>query len=204
MADINLEKLMGPLPAFPVVVSGPSGVGKTSIVESALKLRPEWRYSISTTTRPPRSGETSGKAYDFIPDGEFKERREAGKFLETAEVHGHLYGTPRDRLENWLGQGHVVVLNIDVQGGSSLRRAIPEGVFVFVLPPGLKVLEERLRHRATDSEEVIQQRLVNARTELLRAGEYSYIIVNDDLGLATRQLLSIVDAEQCRIERRKK
>jgi guanylate kinase len=203
-AKIDLNSVICNTPAFPLVVSGPSGVGKTSIVQNALKLRPDWRYSISTTTRPARAGETSGKAYDFIEHPEFLRRREAGLFLETAEVHGHLYGTPRDRLDNWLREGHVVVLNIDVQGGSSLRRAIPDGVFVFILPPSMEVLEKRLRNRATDSDEVVRQRLVNARAELERASEYSYIIVNDDLEVATRQLMGIVDAEQCRIERRNK
>lgn len=128
----------------------------------------------------------------------------AGKFLETAEVHGHLYGTPRERLENWIGEGHIVLLNIDVQGGSSLKKAFRDGVFVFVLPPSLEVLESRLRRRGTDPDEVVRRRLENARAELERVSEYSYVIVNDDLELATRQLVSIVDAEQCRIERRMK
>jgi len=204
MAEIDLKKLICNAPVFPVVVSGPSGVGKTSIANGALNLRPEWRRSISTTTRPPRVDETSGQAYDFIHEAEFLSRRAAGLFLETAEVHGHLYGTPRDRLDNWLRQGHVVVLNIDVQGGSSMRRAMPDGVFVFVLPPSLEALEERLRRRATDSPAEVRRRLADAREELKRVSEYSYVIVNDDLELATRQLLAIVDAEQCRLERRNK
>ncbi len=203
MAKIDLKTLINNTPAFPVVVSGPSGVGKTSIVKGALTLRPGWRYSISTTTRDPRGNEISGNAYDFVPKDEFERRRAAGAFLETAEVHGHLYGTPRERLERWIGEGHVVVLNIDVQGGSSLRKAFRDGVFVFVLPPSMEVLEERLRRRGEDSDETVQRRLENARKELERVSEYSYIIVNDDLELATRQLVAIVDAEQCRIERRK-
>ncbi|MBI5838247.1 MAG: guanylate kinase [Candidatus Eisenbacteria bacterium] len=204
MAKIELNLLIRSSPVFPVVVSGPSGVGKTSIVEGALKLRPRWRYSISTTTRELRGDEISGRAYDFISDTEFRTRMAAGKFLETAEVHGHLYGTPRERLENWIGEGHIVLLNIDVQGGSSLKKAFRDGVFVFVLPPSLEVLESRLRRRGTDPDEVVRRRLENARAELERVSEYSYVIVNDDLELATRQLVSIVDAEQCRIERRMK
>ncbi|HVP39464.1 MAG TPA: guanylate kinase [Candidatus Saccharimonadales bacterium] len=204
MARYDLNSLICKSPVFPLVVSGPSGVGKTSIVQSALKVRPGWRYSVSTTTRPPRADEISGTAYDFISEEEFEHRRRAGNFLETAEVHGHQYGTPRDRLEGWLREGHVVVLNIDVQGGSSMRRAFPDGVFVFILPPSLEILEERLRHRATDAPEVVARRLENAKAELKRVSEYTYVIVNDDLELATRQLLGIADAEQCRIERRTK
>jgi len=204
MAKYNFDSLICKPPTFTLVVSGPSGVGKTSIVQNALKMRPEWRYSVSTTTRPPRGDEKSGIAYDFISAEEFGRRKQAGMFLETAEVHGHQYGTPRDRLEGWLREGRLVVLNIDVQGGSSLRRAYPDGVFVFILPPCLEVLEERLRHRATDSAQVVARRLENAKAELGRVSEYTYVIVNDDLERATRQLLGIADAEQCRIERRAK
>ena len=191
-------------PAFPVVVSGPSGVGKTSIVQGALAQRPNWRCSVSTTTRPPRSGEISGQAYDFISKSDFLIRRSAGAFLETAEVHGFLYGTPKARLESYLNEGRIVLLNLDVQGGASLREAFHDGVFIFILPPSLDALKARLSHRATDSPEVVERRLENARKELEQVSKYSYIIVNENLEHATRQLINIVEAEQCRVERRTK
>jgi guanylate kinase len=128
-------------PTFPVVVSGPSGVGKTSIVKEVLGLRPVWRASVSTTTRQARTDETDGIAYDFVSDQQFRAMREAGDFLETAEVHGNLYGTPKSRLLRMLSEGHTVLLNLDVQGGASLRRAFPDGVFVFIVPPSMKTLE---------------------------------------------------------------
>ena len=200
----NLDFLIHSRPVFPVVVSGPSGVGKTSLVQGALALRPDWRYSISTTTRPARAGETTGKAYDFISEEEFLRLREQRAFLETAEVHGFLYGTPRARLESYLQGGHVVLLNLDVQGGASLRAAFHDGVFIFILPPSMETLKARLSHRNTDSAEVVERRLENARKELEQVSKYSYIIVNENLEQATRQLINIVEAEQCRVERRTK
>ena len=202
--ETDLDSLILSRPAFPVVVSGLSGVGKTSIVQAALALRPDWRASISTTTRPARKTETSGQSYDFVGGEEFRRLKAEGSFLETAEVHGFFYGTPRARLERWLSDGRIVVLNLDVQGGNSLRASFSDGVFVFILPPSILVLEERLKHRDADPPEVMERRLINAREELAQAPRYSYIIVNESLELATRQLISIVEAEQCRVERRMK
>lgn len=196
------EIMMKSRPAFPVVVSGPSGVGKTSLVQSALAQHPDWCGSISVTTRSVRPGEIAGKSYEFVTKDEFLRTHAAGGFVETAEVHENLYGTPKARLEGWIREGHVVVLNLDVQGGASMRLAYPDGVFVFILPPDLATLEARLRRRGTDSAEIVGLRLENARKELQQASNYSYIIVNESLEAATRQLVSIIEAEQCRVDRR--
>lgn len=201
-SESDFTSLIYARPAFPVVVSGPSGVGKTSIVQAALEQRREWRASISTTTRPPRKGELPGQAYDFVTDGEFERLKSSGAFLETAKVHGFLYGTPRPRLEAFLEQGHVVVLNLDTQGGASLRKAFYDGVFIFILPPSIEVLRERLQHRNTDPPEVVERRLENARLELNQVSQYSYVIVNENLEQAVRHLIGIVETEQSRVERR--
>ena len=203
MEDEFLE-LIQAHPAFPVVVSGPSGVGKTSIVQAALQKRPDWRSSISTTTRAARSGEISGKHYDFVSGNDFERLKSEGAFLEWAEVHGYFYATPRSRLEEFLSQGHPVLLNLDVQGGSSLRREFNDGVFIFILPPSVETLRDRLNHRATDPAAVVERRLENARLELQQASRYSYVIVNANLDHAVSQLIGIVEAEQSRVERRLK
>ena len=204
-AENEFEQLIQAHPAFPVVVSGPSGVGKTSIVQAALRQRPDWRCSISTTTRDARAGESSGKHYDFVSREEFERLRTEGAFLEWAEVHGYLYATPRSRLQEFLRQGHPVVLNLDVQGGASLRREFNnDGVFIFILPPSVEVLRDRLDHRGTDPAAVVERRLENARLELQQASRYSYVIVNENLDQAVSQLIGIVEAEQSRVERRLK
>lgn len=203
-SESDFTSLIYVRPAFPVVVSGPSGVGKTSIVQAALEQRPEWRASISTTTRPPRQGEVSGQAYDFVSPDEFEGLKASGAFLETAQVHGFLYGTPRSRLEEFLKQGRVVVLNLDTQGGTSLRNAFHNGVSIFILPPSIEVLRERLQHRNTDPPEVVERRLENARLELRQVSQYSYVIVNENLQQAVRQLIGIIETEQSRVERRLK
>lgn len=188
---------------FVVVISGPSGAGKSSFVKALLGRYPrDLVYSVSATTRPRREHEVEGRDYFFLGREEFQRRVDAGEFVEHAEVHGELYGTLKSQTEAVLRSGRNVLLDIDVQGGRSVRRIYPDGVYIFVLPPSLADLEERLRARGTDSEERIKLRLENARREIAIAREYDYAVVNDDLEDATRKVLAIIEAETCRASRR--
>jgi guanylate kinase len=188
---------------FVVVISGPSGAGKSSFVKALLRRYPvDLFYSVSATTRPRRAHEVEGSDYFFLDREEFRRRVEAGEFVEHAEVHGELYGTLKSQTERVLRSGRNVLLDIDVQGGRSVRTIYPDGVFIFVLPPSIADLEDRLRARGTDSEERIRLRLENARREMEIAREYDYTVVNDDLEDATRKVLSIIEAETCRASRR--
>lgn len=187
---------------FVVVLSGPSGVGKSSFVELLLSAGLDLRYSVSATTRARRSDEVEGEDYFYLSREEFRRRVDAGEFVEWAEVHGEFYGTLRSETDRWLQGGRNVLLDIDVQGGRAVRHAYPDGVFIFVLPPSLRSLEARLRGRGTDSEERIRLRLENARREIDLVSEYGYAVVNDDLQTAYRQIASIIVAETCRVSRR--
>jgi guanylate kinase len=188
---------------FVVVISGPSGAGKSSFVKALLGRYPrDLVYSVSATTRSRRAHEAEGRDYFFLGREEFQRRVDAGEFVEHAEVHGELYGTLKSQTEAVLRSGRNVLLDIDVQGGRSVRRIYPDGVYIFVLPPSLADLEERLRARGTDSEERIKLRLENARREIEIAREYDYAVVNDDLEDATRKVLAIIEAETCRASRR--
>ena len=188
---------------FLLVVSGPSGVGKGTLVERLIAVRPDCSLSISATTRARRPHETDGVQYFFLSREEFERRREAGLFLEWAEVHGQLYGTPRAFVEERLGEGRIVVLEVDVQGGASIRRADRSAVSVFLSPPSIDALRQRLMGRGTDRSEVVEQRLHNAPAEMAQLREYDYVVLNDDLELATARLVAIVDAERSRVSRLK-
>ncbi len=186
-----------------VVLSGPSGVGKSSFVRELLKAGLDLEYSVSATTRARRSHEVEGRDYFFLNRDEFRRRVDAGEFVEWAEVHGELYGTLRSETERSLAVGRNVLLDIDVQGGQAVRKAYPDGVFIFMLPPSIESLEERLRGRGTDSDDRIRLRLENSRREMERMGEYAYAVVNDDLKAALRRVTSIIVAETCRAARRR-
>lgn len=186
---------------FLFVLSGPSGAGKGTLVERLLQARPDCVFAISATTRPIRATETDGVQYHFVDRAEFEARRERGEFLEWAEVHGKLYGTPVREVEEKIAQGKVVVLDIDVQGGASVRRARPDAVSAFIYPPSLADLLERLRKRATDKDDVIATRLGNAPGEMAQYVHYDYVVVNDDLERATAELIAIHDAERARTRR---
>ena len=190
-----------------LIVSSPSGAGKTSLIRRLLEDRTlgvgSLHFSVSHTTRAPRGGEVHGKEYYFVPPAEFVALREADGFLESAEVHGHLYGTSRKEVEPRLAAGIDVLLDIDVQGARQVRSRIPEAVKIFVFPPSRQVLESRLRARATDSEESVARRLAAARKELEEFGEYDYAIINEDLGAAADELRAILVARRTSRDRRR-
>ncbi len=186
-----------------VVLSGASGVGKDSILARLLDIGVELHKCVTATTRPPREGEVDGVSYFFYDKNRFQKSVDAGELLEYANVHGCYYGTPKKAVLEALAEGKDVVLNIDVQGGASVRQAIADAVLVYVAPPSAKELAQRLRDRGTDSEESIQLRLGNARSEAEAASKlYDYEIVNDDLSKAAKQLKCILAAERCRIVRK--
>ena len=188
-----------PSPAGTIlIVVAPSGAGKTSLVRALMEARSQIRHSVSCTTRAPRQGERDGEDYCFISQAEFGQRRHAGEFLEWAEVHGNLYGTSRQWIDAQTSAGADIVLEIDWQGARQVRRLYPDAVSVFIAPPSLEILQQRLEARGKDSPEVIGRRLATARNELEHAAEFQYIIVNQEFTEACQQLLSIVDAARCR------
>jgi len=186
---------------FLVVVSGPSGVGKSTVVDRVFKHAAGFVSSVSVTTRPPRGAEKDGVDYFFITREAFERRRDAGELLEWAEVHGNLYGTPAPFVAESLAGGVNVILEIDIQGGMSVKERFPEAVLIFLLPPGFEALKERLKGRATDEESVIRRRLENAKHELTFSNRYDYIVINDDAGRCADDCLSIIRAEALREER---
>lgn len=187
--------------AFPIILSAPSGGGKTTIARELLRRRPDLGYSVSCTTRSPRPGEVEGRDYYFLSRSDFLRKRQAGAFAESAEVHGNLYGTLKSEVERVFATGRHVVMDIDVQGANQLIRAFPQAVTIFVLPPSGDVLLERLRKRQTESTAELAARLMSALQELQAVEEYEYIIVNDDLEQAVQRVSSIIDAEVVSRER---
>jgi len=183
------------------VVSGPSGVGKSTIRKEVIRKCPGLKYSISCTTRPPREGEIDGVDYLFIDLPTFEKMKQQREFLEWAKVHGNYYGTPRKPIEEWLKKGEDVILEIDVQGAKQVKKNFEGGVFIFIAPPSLKTLEERLKRRNTDREDEILLRMTNARIEMQCISDYDYLVVNDQLEEAVNKLLAIIIAERCRIRK---
>ena len=190
--------MTGPLP---IILSSPSGGGKTTIAKRLLTERPDVGYSVSCTTRLPRAGEVDGRDYYFLSQGEFESRRDRGEFAEWAEVHGRLYGTLRREVRRVLESGRHVLMDIDVQGAVQFHEAFPEAVLIFVLPPSADVLLARLKARKTESREALAVRLQSALAELQALGRYEYVVVNDDLEHAVARVSSIIDAEVVRRER---
>ncbi len=186
---------------FLLVLSGPSGAGKGTLVERLVEARPECVFSVSATTRPRRATESEGVQYEFVTREEFERRRSAGQFLEWAEVHGQLYATPTKFVDEGVRAGRIVVLDVDVQGGASVRRARSDAVSVFVYPPSVDALRQRLLGRRTDPPEVVERRLRDAPGELSQYREYDYLVMNDDLEQAVARLVAIVDAERARVRR---
>lgn len=186
---------------FLMVLTGPSGAGKGTLVERLLESRPDCIFAISSTTRPRRETETEGVEYRFVSRDEFEKRRAQGYFLETATVHGHLYGTPIEEVDRHLANGRVVLLDIDVQGGESVRRLRPDAITVFVYPPSIEALSQRLTRRGTDAPDVVATRLGNAPGELAQYPHYDYLVMNDNLEQAMATLIAIHDAERARVTR---
>ena len=183
---------------FPIILSSPSGGGKTTIARMLLTRRTDVGYSISCTTRPPRSGEIDGQDYHFLSREEFDARRARGDFAESAEVHGKMYGTLKSEVQRVFADGRHAVMDIDVQGARQLVAAFPESVLVFLLPPSAETLLSRLTGRNSESREAVLSRLTDARDELAAVGAYQYVVVNDDLERAYTQVSAIVDAETVR------
>jgi len=180
------------------IISAPSGSGKSTLVHRLLQTVSGLVFSISYTTRPPRTAEKNGVDYKFISRKDFEERLGRGEFLEYAEVFGNYYGTHREEFDNAVHQRKDLVLDIDVQGARQLKVAIPEAISIFVLPPSREVLEQRLRSRSQDSEEVIQRRLRGAAEEVRNYSQYDYVLINREIEEASARLASIVRAERLR------
>ena len=187
---------------FPVILSSPSGGGKTTIAKQLMKQRTDVGYSVSCTTRLPRSGEVDGKDYYFLSIGEMLAARERGEFAESAEVHGKMYGTLRREVERVLGSGRHVLMDIDVQGAQQFVKVFPRSVLVFVLPPSVGVLMTRLMARKSETNEALRIRLRSALNELEAIGAYDYVVVNDSLDHAVAAVSSIIDAETHRRDRK--
>jgi guanylate kinase len=185
-----------------IIVSAPSGAGKTTIVGEALRRDPRVRPSISFTSRSPRPGETDGVHYHFVSPEAFDAMIARGEFLEWAEVHGRLYGTSRRLVERLRGEGHDVIMTIDVQGARQARDLFPDAVSVFILPPAFETLLDRLHGRGANLSDDLQVRLRNARTEIAECNNFDYVIINDALDHAVGELLAILVAERCRPTRR--
>lgn len=188
---------------FLLVLSSPSGGGKTTLARMLLQGRDDLGYSVSATTRPKRLGERDGEDYHFLTRDEFERRRAAGEFLEWAAYGGELYGTLKREIDRLLAQGRHAVLDIEVEGARQVRRLYPNAVLIFVLPPSADVLLERLRGRRTESPTALRARLARAAEELAAVDEYDYVVINDDLVLAVGQVGAILDAEARRVARQK-
>lgn len=180
-----------------LVLSAPSGAGKTTLAHRLIKETPNMFFSVSYTTRAPRGAEQDGLDYRFVDARTFKEKIDREELLEWAEVHGHFYGSPQAIVSEAAARGGAAVFDIDVQGGQSIKRKHPDSVLVFILPPSMAELERRLRTRRTDSDDTIHRRLLAARSEIERGiATYDYLIVNDDFERAFNELRSVVVAER--------
>ncbi|MGB9886232.1 MAG: guanylate kinase [Moorellales bacterium] len=181
-----------------LVISGPSGAGKGTVCRELRRRIPSLKYSVSATTRPPRPGEQQGVDYFFVDDQEFVRLREEGQLLEWARVHSHYYGTPLAPVLEALAAGQDILLEIDVQGALQVKHRLPEAVTVFLLPPSYEELRRRLVGRGTENEEQIRHRLEVARAEVRQVARYDYVVINDQVALATNRIEAIIIAEKCR------
>ncbi|PYT12392.1 MAG: guanylate kinase [Acidobacteria bacterium] len=185
-------------PGSVFVISAPSGAGKTTLCKRLLEEDRTIEFSVSFTTRPPRAGERDGVDYHFVGQDEFERRRGGHEFAEWAVVGGHRYGTSATRLREAVARGSDILLDIDTQGAMNIRRLIPEAVLVFILPPGKAALKDRLEKRGTDGPPEVARRLSLARGEVEKCLVYDYVIINDDLETAYRQLRAVLEATRCR------
>jgi guanylate kinase len=186
-------------PGLLLVLSAPSGAGKTTLAHRLLKETPQAVFSISVTTRRPRGKERDGVDYHFVDVATFQQKIDRGEFVEWAEVHNHFYGSLQSAVDEARTRKSVAIFDIDVQGGQAIKRKHPDAVTIFILPPSMEELERRLRDRQTDSDETIRRRMLAARSEMERGiASYDYIVVNDDIERAYGELRSVVVAERCR------
>lgn len=183
-----------------IVISAPSGAGKTSLVHALLEINPKIKLSISYTTRNPRPGEHDGRDYNFVDRNTFLAMANKGEFLESAEVYGNLYGTSQTWINQEIGKGHDILLEIDWQGAEQVRRLFPNCITVFILPPSMETLEQRLKGRGKDDAEVIAKRMAAAREDIAHVFEFDYVIINDNLNEALRQLNAVVLSAGLRCE----
>jgi guanylate kinase len=186
---------------FLLVLSAPSGGGKTTIAKMLLEGRDDLGYSVSATTRAKRPGETDGVDYHFLTRDEFGRRLKQGKFIESATYAGELYGTLKSEIERIFAQGQHAVLDVEIEGARQIRRNYPNALLLFVLPPSVEVLMQRLGGRNTEDPAVVRKRLIRAADELAAIEEYDYVVVNEDLDEAVSQVAAILDAESCRTDR---
>jgi len=182
-----------------IVVSGPSGAGKGTICQNLLRTKNYIHPSVSTTTREPRVGEISGVDYNYISKEEFEKKIEKDDFLEYAQVYDNYYGSPRDFVIEQLAKGEDVLLEIDIQGALQVRQKFPEGIFVFILPPSMKELKNRIINRGSETKESLEKRFTSAYREIKFLKKYDYFIINDKVEKATNTLISIIEAEKSRV-----
>lgn len=185
----------------PIILSSPSGGGKTTIAQKLLSGRKDVGYSVSCTTRPPRQGEAEGRDYYFLTVDKFRQRQAKGEFAESASVHGNLYGTLRAEVERVLASGRNVIMDIDVQGTRQFAKAFPDSVLIFILPPSAKALIDRLEVRGTEGVEALVRRFQSAKDELKAIDLYQYVVVNDDLDSAVAAVSDIIDGKGKKFER---
>jgi guanylate kinase len=183
------------------ILSAPSGAGKTTLYNGLRKIHPEIELSVSCTTRSKRPGEINGRDYRFLSTSQFDVLLRRGEFAEWAKVHDYLYGTPKKPLQRCIREGRDILLDIDVQGARQIKKAFPEAVSIFLLPPSLRELKRRLAARGTDGEDIIRRRLANAQGEIGERIHYDYYVVNREIKKAVRVLAAIVEAERARVSR---
>jgi len=184
-----------------VVISAPSGVGKTTLLKRLLQTSPSFTPSVSFTTRSPRKNEIEGVDYYFVSPEEFQKIRQEGKFVEWAQVHGQLYGTSIDFLNEAIKAEKDVILEVDVKGGTQIKKRYPQAVLIFLLPPSWQELQRRLGNRATEETKKTRERIQRAKKEIMYIPSYDYVVVNDDINKALDDLLAIIGAERCRINK---
>jgi guanylate kinase len=184
-----------------IVISGPSGVGKDTVLRRLFQLAPELKYSVSYTTRPPRAGEVDGQSYTFVTEPEFLRLVEQGEFLEYARVYDHYYGTSKERVEEALARGEDIILKIDVKGAGFVRKRRPEALFIFITPPSGEELVNRLTGRKTESPQALELRQREALVELGLAQEYEHVVCNRDVDETAREILALIAAEHQRREK---
>lgn len=184
-----------------IVVSGPSGAGKDTICNKVVEDSDNVWLSVSMTSRNPRAGELEGKNYFFVTEKEFKERIKNGRLLEYTNYNGNYYGTPKDKLEDYLNNGIDVILVIDINGAINIKKLVPSALFIFIMPPDMETLKKRLIDRKTETKEKVIARFTEAYNEVNNYNKYNYVVVNDKIENAVSKVKSIIQAEKCRVER---